>query len=98
MVGLVASLGAPTLLHIVLDPTAARARIDSPEEGQPAATTIEIAGMTFPGWRVAIAGVDIPTDAKGRFATTVQRSPRHTVVIAIEGPTHGIEYFLRRYK
>jgi hypothetical protein len=89
-----------TTLKISFDQTAAQVYIESPIEGAPFGTDIEIGGAALPGWTAKVDAVEIPiTDPNTRrFHAKVQppSGGAQAIAIRLSHPQRGIHFYLRR--
>ncbi|HET9991709.1 MAG TPA: hypothetical protein VFQ65_24440, partial [Kofleriaceae bacterium] len=89
-----------TTLKITFDQTAAQVYIESPIEGAPFATDIEVGGAALPGWTAKVDAVEIPiTDPNTRrFHAKVQppSGGAQAIAIRLSHPQRGIHFYLRR--
>ncbi len=87
-------------LKINFDQTAAQVYIESPLDGQPFGTDIEVGGAALPGWTANIDGTDLPiVDASTRRFHAKVGAPSggaQALAIRLSHPQRGVHYYLRR--
>jgi hypothetical protein len=87
-------------LKIEFDQKAAQVYIESPTDGQPFGSDINVAGAALPGWTAKVDAVEIPvTDpTTRRFHATVSPPSGGAMALAIRlsHPQRGIHFYLRR--
>jgi hypothetical protein len=87
-------------LKINFDQTAAQVYIESPIDGQPFGTDVEVGGAALPGWTANIDGADLPIvdPASRRFHAKVgaPSGGAHALAIKLSHPQRGVHYYLRR--
>jgi len=87
-------------LIINFDQTAPQVYIESPANGKPFGTEIDVRGAVLAGWTAKVEGVEIPIDkTTRRFAAKVP-PPTGALALAIRlsHPQRGVHYYLRRGK
>jgi hypothetical protein len=87
-------------LKINFDQTAAQVYIESPIDGQPFGTDVEVGGAALPGWTASIDSVDLPiVDASTRRFHAKVGAPSggaQALAIRLSHPQRGVHYYLRR--
>ncbi|HEY3807648.1 MAG TPA: hypothetical protein VGL61_33835 [Kofleriaceae bacterium] len=87
-------------LKINFDQTAAQVYIESPIDGQPFGTDVDVRGAALPGWTASIDGADLPIvdPATRRFHAKVgaPTGGAHALAIKLSHPQRGVHYYLRR--
>lgn len=85
-------------LIIDFDQTAPQVYIESPGNGKPWTTPIEVKGAVMLGWSAAVEGITLPLDKQRRFKAAVDAPPGQALAIRLSHPDRGVHYYLRRQK
>ena len=85
-------------LTIDFDQTAPQVYIESPLNGQPWGSDIDVRGAVLPGWSAAVEAIAIPVDGQRRFSAKVGIPSGNALSIRLSHPTRGVHYYLRRQK
>jgi len=85
-------------LTIDFDQTAPQVYIESPLNGQPWGSDIDVRGAVLPGWSAAVEAIAIPIDGQRRFSAKVGIPGGNALSIRLSHPTRGVHYYLRRQK
>lgn len=88
---------ASTLI-IDFDQTAPQVYIESPANGKPFASEIDVRGAVLPGWSAKVDVVEIPVDKSTRRFTAKVPPPTGAQALAIRlsHPQRGVHFYLRR--
>lgn len=93
------TIGQVSTFVIGLDPTGPQVQLDRPLDGDPATPTLDVRGVTRPGWRVSFEGSQVAIDAQHRFGGRIVLRPGFSsVAVRFDHPRHGSHYYVRRLR
>ncbi|HTL38304.1 MAG TPA: hypothetical protein VL326_34475 [Kofleriaceae bacterium] len=91
-------VGKPTTVTINFDQQAPQVYIESPANGKPFGTEVDVRGAVLPGWTAKVLDVEVPIDARTRRFGAKVPPPTGALALAIRlsHPQRGVHYYLRR--